>query len=541
MHRPAVSLVILLLLFSVSTSFAATRYEVVNIGDIKITLEYDDASFTAGEENILTAAIEATENRYRAIWGVTMTEYYVGVTPERGPDDLLARAGWTERRVPAVDGTRDAPRMVCFIEIFDDPAGRNRSELAFSVAHEIAHCYQGRYVRGYNTAISGQDWWTEGGAEWLATTVYPLPPRARARWRTAYADKRSLDLLNTGNPYKYDSVFFWAFLENALGTTGAVRFMETMPADAAAARTYVAGYPDAAALFSRYGRDIAMGTVPNQPAPSRMFSPESINVTSLPKTQQVFTDQFAFSIIPVSFALGGDPQRAVRISVENLGAYKLAIVDPYAEIEEGVEYTWCVKHPMRLVLSRAGGGGDLDQARVVIRDHSTPCSDAEPTPTPEPADTGNVPACLLGEWILDSWPVPGMDIDEFNPGASGMTIRADGSVRLAFDGLNIKMTGPDDVPISFTITGMIMEARSTFSGAGPEYTMTATSGQLAGTPTMMMDVGGNVFDNSASLRDIGRQIGVGSAIPVKLRCVDEDLMIYSVSAGGVTIDYGFRR
>jgi hypothetical protein len=135
-----------------------------------------------------------------------------------------------------------------------------------TLAHELAHCFQGWnfFPKGWDFSTQGwnwkvNDWWGEGTAEYLSNLVYPTV-NYEWRWNSAFD---SLSGSYSTLSLDYENFIFFQELANRDGTSGIIDLMKLLPvADSLAAQTTaLAGYTNVDGLYHQFAQDYLDGKV----------------------------------------------------------------------------------------------------------------------------------------------------------------------------------------------------------------------------------------------------------------------------------------
>jgi hypothetical protein len=134
-----------------------------------------------------------------------------------------------------------------------------------SLAHELFHCFQLKELTSkmdHENYVRSK-WWAEGTAEYFSNVVYPTYDFEH-RWQEIYnylsADTALMELENSS----YGTVFFWQHMANAIGDEGVMSILRDMPDLPSTVRDQaqaLAGFPNIADEFHKFGHDFFDGKI----------------------------------------------------------------------------------------------------------------------------------------------------------------------------------------------------------------------------------------------------------------------------------------
>lgn len=161
----------------------------------------------------------------------------------RGPDDAFATAEPADAAGRALEPSR-GPSAGCLVTIFE--RSLPRSELDNTIAHEVFHCFQ--------FALDGArlpEWFSEGSAEWVGTTLGGSDRTTRGRWQ-AWMREPGTSLFDR----EHEAMGFFAVLDQQ----GVVPWSVFDPMQTAAGRSWNQGIYDVAQerLGEEPALDVAM-------------------------------------------------------------------------------------------------------------------------------------------------------------------------------------------------------------------------------------------------------------------------------------------
>ncbi|GEM_PF-977928 len=333
---------------------------------------------------------------------------------------------------------------VCQIRVFDGFT-TEAHKLAI-MAHEFAHCYQYTYNNDAMQDVAHRNWWVEGGAEWLASLVYPLdfPSLLSAKFRY------DLDITREA----YANIYFWLFAASAKGTgsdQAAVNFMVNVPQDAQTHRDYldkVNPSQSGTETFHEWMLALMRDEIPYDPP---------MDVPGF-TTESATGGTVRLSTLPFS----GDRVKIQNIQVEKGNRATVTasgLTDPHygvsalvgsswVRLGEGIQTEFCPQAgELELLVSRANGAQD-DRAEFTLTFAQTP----SPRPCDKESDEDENTACIAGTWQVEEYPVSiaiegaTVDTSDFT-----FTFGADGTLDIFYG-------------ITASIEGMVMRADVPFSG-----------------------------------------------------------------------------
>lgn len=371
----------------------------------------------------------------------------------------VADAVWLPRSSPAITaltGTTPpaAPldEHICFVNAYAGIAGAagavgTSTNADLDMAHELAHCYQFYYIQE-NLTDSAEDWWVEGGANWLASLVYPeqAPPG------NAGLFNYRLSVLQNS----YTNYYFWQFLASPQGlgsNQAAVDFMKTIPPS-------IPDHPatlDAArsgANATRLFHDWAMALLNRSLTYPFNLNEDDFPVISAagststtlqnPRFSAGYTRIQGFQIEPGNKAfiqVSGTDNLNYLVSVRGseFGLVELTQDQPFA---------FCPPAEGITVIHSRGNGGEGAAPFQVTWGQAPSDKPCAPTPTATPN------ACIVGEWQVVAYPpsigLAGVGSATVNTDDFIFTFAANGSITGSYtiqassDGVNVDV----DVPFS---------------------------------------------------------------------------------------------
>lgn len=361
----------------------------------------------------------------------------------------------------AIPVTADvAPIMdaeVCEIRVYN--AFSADTEKLATIAHEFAHCYQAYYNPDALADATYRDWWVEGGAEWLASLVYP----------EAFPTDLSSGFYH-GNDIitgTYYNVYFWLFAASPKGAgdnIAAARFMINVPQDAQAHRDYL----------DRLNPNVS-GTQTFHEWMLALARHEILYNPPFEVWGHTIKSASGGTVMLSTLPFSGDRVRVQDIKVEEgnrATVTAIGVTDPHygvsaligsawVRLGEGITAEFCPQAgELELLVSRANGVL-ADRTEFTLRFDQTP----SPTPcdktTEEPEETVN---CVVGTWVVKEFPVS-IAIPEATIDTTGFTFTfgANGAVEIYYG-------------LTATLDSMTMRADIPFSGT---YTQ-AENGQVTG-------------------------------------------------------------
>ncbi len=247
-----------------SPAGAQPTEETLDVGGASHLLRFapgvSDARTTATRQ-VARAAIEA----YGRLFGAPGPEILIeisGARPARG--EPFAQAGYRQLA---------AGRHGCIVTVFRTRDTAATSALRFTLAHEIAHCFQFtvrpeiRAAEGPRlAAVDPNAWWIEGSAEWLAGTVTAPTGALMARNTRRFYELAA----NTVFSEDYGSYWFFAFLAQARGDAAVIDLIRHVPTDRPGQLRWLeAGPGPTPRLFGDYGVALLNQRIPRQPRLTR--------------------------------------------------------------------------------------------------------------------------------------------------------------------------------------------------------------------------------------------------------------------------------
>jgi hypothetical protein len=297
--------------------------EPLTIAGVSHVLVYP-ASETAARMTAMRRTMDVVIDRYVRLTGVTAPKIalvFTGGPPYR--PGVLAAAGPKDKPEDPYD---------CYVRVFDMPENSVISALRFTVAHEIAHCFQ----FALNSAsidlvkrikqdgfIDPNLWWIEGSAEWMASRVYaPVGNPISRTLRDFYIITNQSPIISD-----YENYWFFAFMGRFLGERAVVQFLTTVSIDPNqhnAAINRISPSPDLLAGFARLTVRRQMRYQPPLPL-GDLFD---VNIAALPVRQLLVARPLSvqlvqFNLPPIApgqayhFRLTNGYAEGVRLTLPN--------------------------------------------------------------------------------------------------------------------------------------------------------------------------------------------------------------------------------
>ncbi|MGQ9907587.1 MAG: hypothetical protein ACUVS2_02010 [Candidatus Flexifilum sp.] len=286
--------------------------------------------------------------------------------------------------------------------------------LPHALAHELAHCFQLQYVSATwvvrDPLLPIHGWWAEGGANWLASRVFPDsyvayvnagsrdPGILMQRWRGA-------GLMRGGIRIGYNVAPLWEFLSrpDQLGGVEAIiptwkRISPTITTREEMERQIPDLIPRTAEAFQAFARALASDSIPLQVLPSQFVPVHTVTLPgshSFPMSNLVWDAQ--------TFVVTGLPENA-RVQLVLTGMYEgsearagledAALPGVWRDFVEGEPQFVCAHGGIArftITTSRgynAGLGARLDPLNLELTLSAAPCSRAD----------SEAFACMAGTW-----------------------------------------------------------------------------------------------------------------------------------------------
>lgn len=412
---------------------------------------------------------------------------------------------------------------VCFVQVFlgiedaDVTTGKStNADLDF--AHEIAHCYQFFYITK-TLASTPLKWWVEGGANWLATLVYPeqAPPANAANF-----DYRQDVLLND-----YGNYFFWQYLASPQGLgsdQAAVAFMKTIPDDTAEHATLLdslKGDGSGTQFFHEWATAIIGGTM-TYPAPVEPADFNSIN-TSAPGSTQLRNPRFSAEFTRFQgFTVDQGNQAFVRISGTAAHNYQVSIQNgaSIVQLTPDQDYLFCPATDGIILIQSRGNGAAADTSPYTVTwgqaSSENPCDDSQDDTTA---------ACMVGSWVVTSYPSTMLPFEDVAVDTSGFIFTF--AFDRTFSGTYIVSAGDDTVGVSINVpfTG---HYEVTSNEGSTEYDVHSFDWTFEPGGSMSVDAGGTITDMTTAFY---RNSNTESWLPAGTLTCDETTLSWDTSDG----------
>jgi hypothetical protein len=479
---------------------AATVVETFNLYGMAHVLSHPaDMSQFVGDVATIEDAIGTSVNTYNALWHSVNPSLWLDLRLETS-GSLLAVGGRIRGEgvpVPGTNPTRTAVRDICHVVVYNAAALRNASEMRFTIAHEMAHCYQGYLVTTIpSTGLPDDDankWWIEGSAEWLATHVYPEPASstAAAGYAANFHDNHIFSLIGGGTPViSYDALYFWEGAERSIGKVAALSILANIPLTAAAQARYIGGLRASDSLFSDYAIFAGLGQLPYQPPADDLFNVEGSPITNLPfTTNEIEVSKFSFTGLYITIPVAAENGITLTASGLTASGTTLRLLSG-ATLADGVPLSLChlASSQIRFLASRANRGS-VDKFRLTIAAHNCP--------PPAPVVAANT--CLYGTWQLTTLPTlkgqnSNNDLRLSFTGAVEITLTPEGIGILRYEDFATSTTTGGQtfkVVLNGTLTNTVtVDSSGHFVGTTPSGTETMSAQVFVnGTAAPNIDVG----------------------------------------------------
>lgn len=481
------------------------------------TINYPATAAESPQASVVIQAVQRTLPIYNRLWDIDSPEVYIKVLTASDGDTLASAGRHEDATVPVPDEDELVMRDVCMITVYNNAETRDAGELRFTVAHEIAHCYQGYAIPTFTGFIDEDGWWTEGSAEWLASHVYRASSTSPllGDYQEGFVENHDTNLI--AGATEYDGMYFWHSLEAQIGAEGAMAWLKAMPGEAAGYEAHVRALGDADAIFHEFARQATAGELPYQPAPDALFENVEL-VRSFPRVVEVLTEPFSFSTVTldlpafeagqgISLTAVHPEESAMRVSV--MGGSVLND----AEAIEICEFDG----PVRLIVSRTASESS---APVLVTVEEAECGE------PPADDAGGLPDCLVGTWVVTEFPpIPGITDVAIVSGAQIVTIEPDGTVLVTTEDFKIKMVS--EVTVELVVDSSFVE-----------FTIDSVSedGRVAVT-TGTSNLGTAVVDVNGTLVEIDLNDAAGAVVapaPIRMECGAGTLFWYFDANGTET-------
>lgn len=458
---------LIVLLVVLPAAAQGTRVEPVIIDGVNHAIEILPDT-PERQVQLVRRVLDGTLSRFSSIFGIPSPSIGVRFTHEAPPHTgTLAAAG---PRRNASDPFR------CYISIYDQPENLSANSFRFTLAHEIAHCFQfevnSAAAPALATAASSEPdptlWWVEGTAEWLAAQIYlPIGNPIEKNVREFYMISNQSPLI-----YKYENYWFFAFYATTYGEIAMRNFMRTVPGDEAGQLRFLNSVQATPDMMQRYARLIQRRALRYQPTYPPAGTLEQ-TPAALPYAMPIQTPQL--SVMPVRVTVPAPSVAgngiAVKITSGWDNGYRALLPDGTPIDSAGV--TVCGRDLSTTLLLTISRGADPAEAGGEITFSEAPCVSDK---------------CFAGEWAIYSTQYEVGDIyAEIEPtfmGEATLTIDEDGSMSGDMVGTQplsngfVVMNAPIPFHGSFTPTGRPVDLMP-----GVVLVPITTTARLSGTAT----------------------------------------------------------
>ncbi len=381
-----------------------------------------------------------------------------------GPDGEEQHPFSSGALVPAQSVVNDSPVADITRVILDDEVCYIRLYLPFvttthkeaSIAHELAHCYQHFYNRQVFVLKVVADWWAEGSAEWLASTVYPAQ----------YPISRMFRYNRSALVAAYTNLYLWNFIASAEGagsTEAAMDFLLSVSPD-------VSTFPDvlgrlnpnqdSTETFHRWMFALIEGRIPFQPEINLPgFTTKVVSGGSVSFNIPRFSGDRA-KVLGIKVDPGNKAVVTATALLDNNYAVSAKIGATWVRLPNGRELEFCPQNgTLELLISRGSSPTTAQPDFSLIftqKESDSPC-------TPKPDDETPESACITGAWVVTSFPPSVL---------GGSTFKVDMSEYVYFFHADGTYTGEYDITAR-PDDGSVLEIDIPFEGT---YSVTAVEG-----------------------------------------------------------------
>lgn len=436
--------------------------------------------------------------------------------------------------------------QICRVNVYQSAVD---AYLLWTLAHEIAHCYQSYYSRAaiFVSAIPMR-WFTEGGADWMMLLAYPDMAQGAIGGAARFLQAHDKPLFDQ----EYDAVYFWQFMASPLGLGSAqavVEFMRNLPANSQPGEieAYLrAAVPDLDAVFHSYAVAIGRNQIPKQPKITSSTG-NMHSIGSPPVEIPIAANPLGIRIYRLIFVpLGGLHFEAVGNDAAGLRA---SVVGPGGAValRDGQPELFCPPSQLEMFVAVSATTTNAISGDARLRVTQAPENACEDAPPPNFGMTA-VPGCLAGDWIVETIPDLTALLPYLEPAVAGQTsinqhtilfsLAGDGTYGVDF---TMRGTTPQATTIIHArIAGHLVLQASTVRGNSYDIT-TANAAIVPGSASGMVQVGGIQVDVTPTLGVIFSDITYLLPRPEYLTCADDGTMLYVVVAEGVEQTWVMRR
>ncbi|GEM_PF-4511259 len=469
------------------------------------------------------SAIETTVPVYLSLFDTAsapLAFQMVILTDQNLGTGVAAMAGLNDPTIPEIPA--DLRRYITTPKVCAILIGTSGDDAAlpFTVAHEIAHCFQTQYISATWSFDDPTElfhgWWGESGANWLASRVFP------ESYFSYLSDPRALDYMRGWRGQNivrstrggYIVAPLWEFLSqpDQLGGPESViptwkMISPTTSSIADMERQIPTIIPRSTDAFQSFARALATGSVPLQMPPSQFVPVYSVTLPyshSFPMSNFVWDAQtFVIEGLPENARIQLTMTGMVDGSEARAGLEDAALPGIFRDFVEGEAQTICAYGGVaRFTVTTSRGynaslGDRLDPLELDFSQSATPC---------DPPDADRF-ECFAGDWYL-SWTEG--DDSPFQPdiGSTYLTIDAGGNMDFLYSG---------SLTITLDMFGYVGDARA--SGSMDILSIGDGGYQVLvwGLPGAPVTRGG-FFDSTGTIRDISLSTTIGMPTPIYVYC-----------------------
>lgn len=367
--------------------------------------------------------------------------------------------------------------LVCHVRIFNEWASDPQFETF--MARQLFHCWQmeNGSVDFGDFTVRSKFFWLQGGAEWVAYRAFPA--QFPQPYHTAF-DPR-VDVTQA----RYDAFYFWEFMAGSNGLGDDQRVIAQLDALSQDAESFPLVYDyEPTDLFHNWALTLYNRALPMPPlidlSGATLPAGNGGNLgTSMQRFSADFKNLFGFQVEDGNIAY-------LTLSGMEDGNYaaSLQVAGGLQRLSDDAPLEFCPQDSGNMIILSRGAGAPGSAPMLQLEWGQNPSPNAC-KPKPEESTT-NAENCVVGTWVVDSYPVSVQTAAFASVDTSGFvyTFGADGSLSVVY---GIVANGE----------GMIVTANVPYEGS---YAVTGGEGgtYAVNNFTLTIQPGGSYMANAGS-------------------------------------------